>query len=156
MPALLALALGGSTTVRAAGGTAWLTNRHPLYGLSHNVTTLSFGFRFVAGYTSPGKLGATASVHILDMATRKDLTGPLMQWKNLSGYSFDHFKSYSPILSATVDTLQVSNSKPLLLAVKISNNQRNVQIPLSNLTSVAWLTAEKESPSPVTRSLPAF
>ena len=147
----------GLTDIRSGGpgGTAWLTNRHPLYGLSHNVTTLSFGFRFVAGYTSPGKLGATASVHILDMATRKDLTGPLMQWKNLSGYSFDHFKSYSPILSATVDTLQVSNSKPLLLAVKISNNQRNVQIPLSNLTfSVAWgPTAEKEPPSPVSKYL---
>ena len=42
----------GAQDVRTGGpgGSPLLINRHPLYGASHRLTTLSFSFRYVAGY----------------------------------------------------------------------------------------------------------
>lgn len=87
--------VAGAQDIRTGGpgGTAWLVNRHPLYGESHAVVGASASLEYVAGYTppphSPYEEGATVTLHLLDMVTRNDLSGPILSWGPLDNYSFD-------------------------------------------------------------------
>ena len=144
---------GGGMDIRSGnpGGSAWLVNRHPIYGQAHNVTGLSFGFSFIAGYYGKENVPASLSLHVLDMATRADLSGAIAEWPALTGYSYDHFVSYSPVVSASIRRLALANANPVLLAIKIRNNQRNLQIPLRNLSlALTWSPkATAQRPQPV-------
>ena len=57
--------------------------------------------------------GAVVSVHLLDMASGTDLSGPLFTWSGLTNYSFDDFKGYSPPQTTTVSGLSVPTRTPL-------------------------------------------
>lgn len=119
-----------------------LVNAHPIYGLAHNVTRVTVNLSYVAGYSpQPGehKAAAVASLHLLDMQTRKDLSGPLVTFPPLSAYSYDNFTGYSPPLLASVANLSFPNAKPFLIALRIVNHDRNVQIPLHSLAlTLEW------------------
>ena len=135
---------GQGTDIRSGnpGSTTWFVSRHPLYGMAHNVTSVHAEFEYVAGYTPPPgthKDGAVVSVHLLDMASGTDLSGPLFTWSGLTNYSFDDFKGYSPPQTTTVSGLSVPNTHPLLMALKIDNHDRNLQVPLGSLKlEIRW------------------
>ena len=106
---LVASRLAGQTDIRTGSPStvSWLINRHPLYGDSHPVVMVEAAFSYVAGYTpAPGesKAAANVSLHVLDAASREDLSGALLWWPSseLGNFSYDDFKGYSPPLEATV------------------------------------------------------
>ena len=146
----------GEMDVRSGnpGEVSWLVNRHPIYGVSHALAAANASFRYAAGYTPPAggrALGALVSLHVLDMETRADLGGALIQWPSLDNYSFDNYHGYSPPMPRRRSRLSVANAKPVLLALRIDNRQRNVQLPLASLRlSVRWApTPSSTPPTPV-------
>merc|ERR1712185_580414 len=97
----------------------------------------------MGGYNAVGQSGApTVSLVVLDAATGAELktvytSGPLNK------YGFDKFTGYSPPVNATVKGLQIPNGNALQLAFKFTNNQRNLQIPVTEAllkVSVGWST----------------
>ena len=72
---------------------------------------------------------------------------------SLDRFSFDRFEGYSPPLSASVTNLSVPNAKPMLLALRVANNDRNAQLPLPSLSfSVLWsAVASHKPPSPISK-----
>jgi hypothetical protein len=84
------------------------------------IDAVSLSFRYSAGYTgAPTKKAPTASVVLLDLATKKVLkvvgtTGPL------GNYSFDHFTTYSPPQTISASGLNVADDKTVVLALQVS------------------------------------
>ena len=155
--ALASSRTSGAQDIRSGGpgDVAWLVNRHPIWGLSHNLTELHASLSYAAGYTPPAgvrKLGATVSLHVLDLATKVDLSGALLTWPPLEQYSWDQWRGYSPPLRASVSHLAIANARPLVLALRVVNHERNVQMPLPSLAlSLRWSAdATDVPPSPVT------
>ena len=152
--------LSGDTDVRTGnpGDTAWLYNTHPIYGLSHAVGEVHAALSYAAGYTPAAgehKNASSASLHLVDALTREDVSGPLLTWPALGEYSFDDYHGYSSPMANAAANFSVGNAKPLLLALRISNNERNLQLPTSLLAlSVRWGTAvSPEPPAPVEKYL---
>ena len=138
------------------GSSSWLINTHPIYGASHALIEVNATFSYSAGYTPPKgqpKLASNVSLHLLDAVTRADVSGPLLSWPSalLGSYSYDDFHGYSPPLSALVSGLSIPNAKPLVIALRVDNNQRNLQIPLPSIAlAVKWaVTASTQPPSPI-------
>ena len=70
----------------------------------------------------------------------------------LGNYSFDHFTGYSPPIAVEATGLGVSNEAPIILAMQVVNNQRNLQIPIDDLAKgfdikLKW-TATDAAPTP--------
>ena len=106
---------------------------HALYGLGHFVNRVTLSFKYAAGYTpgagQPPKKGSQLALVFLDASTQKELQ---TVWTSapLDKYSFDNYKGYSPLQSVDARGFEVPNSAPVLLALKVINNQRNVQLQL--------------------------
>lgn len=145
------------------GGTAWLVNAHPIYGKAHNVTSLGVALSYIAGFSPPSdgnasaqKAAAVASVHLLDAVSRVDIAGAIVTLPPLSKYSYDHFIGYSPPIRARIANLSLPNGRPLLVALKIENRERNAQIPLASISlDLEWSPTATPSvtPSPVSKWL---
>jgi hypothetical protein len=91
-------------------------------------------FRYVAGYTpGPGqtKKAPVVKLLVLDLATSKVLA---TAWTSspLGNYSYDHFTSYSPPVVVAATGLAVPTDTPVILALEIINNDRNLQIPVDD------------------------
>jgi len=124
--------------------------KSPLVGLGHYLDSISVSFCYIAGYNAVGQPGAsTVSIVVIDATTSAELktvytSGPLNK------YGFDKFTGYSPPVNVTVKGLQIPNGNALQLAFKFTNNQRNLQIPVTSTllkVSVGWSTGL--SPQPV-------
>ena len=110
---------------------------HPVWGaaspaakLAHGIARVQLSFRYVAGYTgSPDKKGSTVAVVLLDAANKSDVA-TLWTSLPLTNYSFDRFSGYSPPVHVDADGLSVPNGRALLVALRFTNNERNLQLPL--------------------------
>ena len=114
-----------------------------LVGSGHTIDSLSMSFRYSAGYTGPGK-PATVSVVLLD--SNFQMLKTIYTSKPLGNYSYDHFTGYSPPIQVHATGIGLSNDAMVVLALKVTNNQRNLQIPVDDLASgfnirVGWAAA---------------
>jgi len=154
----------GATLVpsRAAGGedvrtgaphqVALAANAHLIFGNGHYLSSVAVGFTYVSGYTPPAgqvKRGSNVTLHAFDAETSADL-GVLWRSPELSNYSFDDFHGYSKPVNGSSTGLKIPNSRPIRLALKVYNNERNLQLRLADLTlSVRWsLEVGPEPPVP--------
>ena len=128
------------------GENSTVTVMHPLAGAGHFIERVSLSFRYVAGYTPPPgqtKKGSQVQVLLLDSETSQTLAVGATS-EPLDQYSFDNFKGYSPPVIIDASGLRIPNSKPVLVALKLINNERNIQIQLDHAgglnASVFWST----------------
>lgn len=115
---------GGSGTVLVGGG---------VLAPGHVIERVALSFRYIAGYcgSAPCPGGAsTATVVLIDASG--GVLATLYRSPPLCNYSFDNFTQYSPPLRINVTGLSVPNDELVRLAIQISNNQRNIQIPVDN------------------------
>jgi len=144
--------VGGGPGDTATSGTANIRSGSPgqtsiirigtgLVGAGHKLDSVSMQFRYVAGYTGPGT-PSTLKVVVLDMASDKVLA---TVWSSgpLGNYSWDHFKAYSPPIEVKGTGLGVPTDSAVVLAFVVTNNQRNLQIPIDDKANgfnvhVAW------------------
>ena len=83
------------------------------------------------------------SVVLIDGASMKAIK-TIYTSPPLDKYSFDHFTQYSPPVHVSAHGLGVSNEQPIILALQVENNQRNLQIPIDKAgfnATVRWVTA---------------
>ncbi|KAK3239640.1 hypothetical protein CYMTET_50452 [Cymbomonas tetramitiformis] len=120
-------------------------------GKDRSISNIHLQFRYVAGYTPPAGREARAanlSVVLLN-ASSQEMVATIYTSPPLGNYSYDDFTGYSPFIQVAADGLRVANDSPLMLAFIISNNQRNLQIPVEDLTNgfaanVTWHNGAKE------------
>jgi hypothetical protein len=88
----------------------------------------------------------TVRVLLLDLATGKELKS-IFQSEPLGNYSFDHFTGYSPPISVKATGINCPNTKAVIIALEVTNNQRNLQIPVDDLAKgfdihVGWSSGD--------------
>ena len=111
------------------GQTVFVVMRHPIAGDGHYLTGINMTFRFAAGYGNKSSTleASTLSVVVLDLESRVEVetayTSP-----PLGDVSLNPFEGYSAPVSVRATNLRVPNARPLLLALKIRNFQRNIQV----------------------------
>ena len=115
---------GGSGTVLVGGG---------VLAPGHVIERVALSFRYIAGYcgSAPCPEGASTVTVVLTDASGGVLA-TLYRSPPLCNYSFDNFTQYSPPLHINVTGLSIPNDELVRLAIQISNNQRNIQIPVDN------------------------
>ena len=135
---------GNGTDLRSGGpgGTGTALLAHPLDSKGHVLEEVKLRFHYVAGYTpSPGKLinGSTLSVALVDAHNGSHIA-TLCTTAQLSNYSFDHFTGESPpVYCNSSSGLSIAWTRQMAVKLILTNNQRNVQIPLSTLSlNVKW------------------
>lgn len=132
-----------------------------LIGNGHSIDTLTMSFRYSAGYTGVGKEAPTLRIALVDMVTGKELKS-LYTSEPLGNYSYDHFTGYSPEIAvkATGIDLPNPNAAPVIVAMIVSNNQRNLQIPVDDKAQgfnihVTWKAAAEPSAVAAAAAVPA-
>jgi len=108
-----------------------------IVGDGHRIDAISMSFRYLAGYTPSDPTTVEAStvrLLVLDNATQK-LLKALPSTEPLGNYSWDHFTGYSPPISMHYSDMDIPNDRPVALALEVTNNQRNLQIPVDDLAS---------------------
>jgi hypothetical protein len=132
----------------APGQVSSLVGAHAIFGRGHDLSSVSVGLTYVSGYSpAPGqhKKGCNVTLHALDAETGSDL-GLLWASPELSAYSYDHFTGYSKPVNGSVTGLKIPNSKPIRLALKVHNNERNLHFRVADLTlSVSWTSKAEHS-----------
>ena len=132
----------------------------------HSIATLSMSFRYVAGYTpaaGQSKKAPVVKVVLLDMESSAVLK-TVFTSQPLGAYSYDHFTQYSPPVEVKATGIGVPNSKKVVLALQVENNERNLQIPIDDLAQgfdckVTWTTSEPAQAAafqPEARFVPGF
>lgn len=125
--------MAGSVDIRS-GNPSENTTATPLLairGNGHALDTVSFSFRYVAGYTPPAGQTAVASTMtavLVDSASGAVLA-TLYESGPLDKYSFDDFTSYSPPIPVSRSGLALPDTE-VALQLLFTNNQRNLQILL--------------------------
>lgn len=123
-------------------------------GGGHRLDRVQMQLRVSAGYTPPPghlKMAPTLRVLLIDAASSKEVrelakTGPL------GNYSWDHFTGYSPPIEVDVRGLDQENEAALALVVEVTNNARNLQLPLDDLADgwkvqLGWVQPEPAAAS---------
>eukprot|EP00931_Biecheleriopsis_adriatica_P060406 TRINITY_DN36279_c0_g1_i1.p1 TRINITY_DN36279_c0_g1~~TRINITY_DN36279_c0_g1_i1.p1 ORF type:complete len:429 (-),score=54.60 TRINITY_DN36279_c0_g1_i1:155-1441(-) len=114
-------------------------------GHGHLLTSVSMSFRYLAGYTPPDaqtKKSPIVKVQVRDL-TSDTVLATLFTSDPLGNYSWDHFTAYSPLINVSAMNLSIPNDSPLVIALEVTNNDRNLQIPIDDLADgfrlrVAW------------------
>jgi len=105
--------------------------------MGHKVDSISLTFRYAAGYTpaqgekkhAPTVRGVLLAGPSLQVVAELGTTAPL------GNHSWDHFSGFSPPVHMEATGLGVPNDKPLLIALEVTNNDRNLQIPIDDLAA---------------------
>jgi hypothetical protein len=140
-----------------AQSTATIT--HPINGDGHLLSALSLSFAYAAGYTPPA--GQQANASTLTVVLVDAINGSTVQelWTSppLGNYSFDRFEGYSPPVAVNITGLAVAWPRSLRVALRFTNHDRNVQVPLASIeVFIRWMTASEPSGfSPSDLSTPA-
>ena len=129
-------ATSGASNIRTGGpgGHATIKIGTGVVGGGHHIDAVSLTFRYVAGYTPPpgqNKTGPTVTLALLDPDTDAVLKR-VASVGNLSAYSYDNFKGYSPPIPLSGSGLDVPDSKPVVVALLVDNVDRNLQIPVDD------------------------
>merc|ERR1712166_1181127 len=96
-----------------------------IIGNGHQIDSISFSFRYVAGYSpAPGQQSKAPTIRlvVLDLATKKEIK-TVLQTGPLGNYSYDHFTGYSPLISVHATNLAIPNTKPVVIAMEITSTQ---------------------------------
>ena len=153
---------GANIRTGGPGQTALIKIGTGIIGPGHKLDTVTMQFRYSAGYTMPSAKNApTLKVLVLDTATGTPLK-TLFQSGPLGNYSFDHFTGYSPAIKISATGLDMPNDKEVTIAMEVTNNQRNLQIPIDDKANgfnvkVTWAGKEADAAAaagvpPVARS----
>jgi len=128
----------GSGNIRTGGpgGTGLIRIGTGIVGDGHILDSISMHFRYTAGYTpAPGqqKAAPTVTLQVLDMKTDAVLKS-VWTSQQLGNFSWDNFKGYSPRIpvQATGLGIKLSSDSPVILALSVENNERNLQIPIDD------------------------
>ena len=95
---------------------------------------MSLSFRYVAGYTPPPgqtKTGPTVTLALLDVDTDA-VVKKVAYVSNLTRYSYDRFTGYSPRIPLSGSGLDLPDDKPVVVALLVDNEARNLQIPVDD------------------------
>lgn len=142
----------GHASIRSGnpGQVATFTVGSGLAGAGHRISSVKMSFRYLAGYTpAPGetKKAPTVRVLLLDLESRKEVAC-LFTSQPLGNYSFDHFSSFSPPVTVAATSLAVPNDSPLIIALEVSNHDRNLQIPVDDLADGMGIKVEWAAAAP--------
>ena len=101
----------------------------------------------MAGYGDANSTAKAANLSLVVLdAVNQSVVAVAYTSPPLGAYSYDDYKGYSPPVGANV-TVDVPNARALLLAVRVDNNERNLQILLPSLSlSATW--SDKAGPEP--------
>ena len=102
-----------------------MSRSSPLDSAGHLLESVSVSFQYAAGYTG-GANGSTVSLVMLD-AFNHSLVRTLWTSDQLSNYSYDNFKGYSPPITGGASGLALGWSHQMVVALRILNNDRNVR-----------------------------
>lgn len=122
------------------GERARVTLAYPIVGGGRHVTEVALSYRYSAGYTPPAgtqRDAATLSVLLVDAETGVT-SATVYTSPPLGNYSYDRFKGYSPVIPVHASGLRVPNTDPLFVALDFDNHQRNLQLPIDDLTGACW------------------
>lgn len=140
-------ATSGNSAIRSGGPgkTSLVEIGSGLIGYGHRLKAVSLQFRYTAGYTpAAGQVKKASTVSVLLLNCRsKAVVATLLTTPPLGEYSYDHYTGHSPPIKIELDGLEVPNDEALVLALRITNNDRNLQIPIDDLADgfairVAW------------------
>merc|ERR1711959_459263 len=126
----------GHANIRSGnpGQTSRVFLRSGLIAPGHVIDTVTLSFRYVAGYQG-GRMAPTADVLLVNASSQTQVLRTLLKTGPLGKYSWDHFTGYSPPISVNATGLQLANDGPVLLALEMHNNDRNLQIPVDDLAA---------------------
>lgn len=136
---------GANIRTGSPGQTSVIHIGSPIEGQGHLLESVSMSFRYSAGYTpaqGQTKKAAVVKVQVRDLATEAILA-TLFTSDPLGDYSYDHFTSYSPLIKVSATKLSIPNDSPVVITLEVTNNDRNLQIPVDDLADgfnvhVAW------------------
>ena len=122
----------GSIRTGGPGEVALVPIGSGLAGHGHAIESLSLSFRYAVGYSTG--TAPTLRVVLLDLATKQELkaiytSGPL------DCCAWSPFASYSPPTKVHATGLHVVSANPVTIALEVTNNERNLQIPVDDLAS---------------------
>lgn len=146
--------LPGAKDLRSGdpGGVALIVLNTPIFGESHWLSDVKLSFRYLAGYTPRAgekKNASTVELVVLDGSTHSVLQS-LYTSPPLDKYSWDHGDKYSPPVQVSLSGLRIPNAAGVVLALKVQNNQRNLQIPVVSGVglgvAVSWTAAKSNVP----------
>ena len=157
---------GANLRTGGPGQTSLIHIGSGLLAPGHSIATLSMSFRYVAGYTpaaGQSKKAPVVKVVLLDMESSAVLK-TVFTSQPLGAYSYDHFTQYSPPVEVKATGIGVPNSKKVVLALQVENNERNLQIPIDDLAQgfdckVTWTASEPAQAAafqPEARFVPGF
>merc|ERR1711879_252133 len=89
--------------------------------------------RFSHNLAVGDRMASTVKVLLIDASSTSTVLKTLAEVGPLGDYSWDHFTGYSPPIEVHATGLNLSNEAPVLLALEITNNDRNLQIPIDDL-----------------------
>ena len=115
------------------GTIGWIGVAHGIALSNHKLDAVSLAFRYIAGYTpSPGehKRASTVSVELIDAHGK--LIRALWESPPLGNYSYDSFHGFSPLVLVETRGLGLNFNGTATIALKVVNNERNLQIPLDD------------------------
>jgi hypothetical protein len=115
-------------------------------GNGHKLDRVRMHFRVSAGYTPPPgqtKKAPTVRVILVDLGTSEEVR-ELAKTGELGNYSWDRFTTYSPPITVDASGLEQPNDTPLAIVLEVTNNERNLQIPVDDLgdgwsVHVSWV-----------------
>ena len=127
----------GSASIRTGGPgqTSLIGIGTGLLAPGYVIDQVDLSFRYLAGYTpakGSTKKAATARVVLMERDSKKVLKA-LLTTPPLGEYSWDVFKGYGPRIEVHAKGVNVPNDVPVTIALQVTNNQRNLQIPVDDL-----------------------
>lgn len=129
----------GTSSIRSGnpGDVSLIRVGNGVIGAGHRIDSVSMSFRYLAGYTpapNTSKAAATVRVLLLDGASGTVLK-ELLSTPPLGNYSWDHFTQYSPPINVSATGLDLANDAPVVLALEVTNHDRNLQLPIDDKAS---------------------
>ena len=153
----------GTSSLRTGGPgqTSLIVIGSGLLAPGHIIDTLSLSFRYTAGYTPAKgvtKAAPVVRVVLIERDTRAVIK-TLLTTPPLGAYSWDGWKEYSPRIPMHATEINVPNEKPVSIALEVTNNQRNLQIPVDDLADgfgvkVTWAAPPADAAVPMDLPMP--
>ena len=110
------------------------------------IQKMSLSFRYAAGYTpGAGEQKKASTVRVLLSDASGGTLASLFESAELGNYSYDHFEGYSPPIVVVGEILGgagLPNEEEVFLVFEISNNDRNLLLPIDDLASGFNATVE--------------
>jgi len=148
------LTSGAAIRTGNPGGVSRIEIGAGLIGNGHALDAISLQFRYEAGYTpaeGQTKQASTLRVILIEQDSGDEVK-ELFASAPLGNYSYDDFTTYSPPVVVAATGLNLPNEKTLVLTLEVTNNERNLQIPVDDLADgmkvkVQWAAPKDSQPA---------